>query len=250
MARIVSVHSFRGGTGKSNTTANLAAVLAAQGRRVGVVDTDIQSPGIHVILGLDVGAADHALNDYLFGRCAIADCAYDVTARVDPTLPGKIFLIPSSTNPGEISRVLKDGYNTNQLALGFRSIIETLDLDLLLIDTHPGLNEETLLSIVVSHAVVIVFRPDQQDYEGTGITVQVARQLGAPRMLLVVNKVPTGLEEVVRQRVEEAYDCPIAAVIPHDDDLMRMGSEAPFVVRYPDHPLVALFEKLAAEVMA
>jgi len=62
--------------------------------------------------------------------------------------------------------------------------------------------------------------------------------------------VPTGREEVVRQRVEEAYDCPIAAVIPHDDDLMRMGSEAPFVVRYPDHPLVALFEKLAAEVMA
>ena len=53
-------------------------------------------------------------------------------------------------------------------------------------------------------------------------------------MLLVVNKVPPGLdEEVVRQRVEEAYDCPIAAVIPHDDDLMRMASEAPFVAATP-----------------
>ena len=37
MARIISVHSFRGGTGKSNTTANVAAVLAAEGRRVGVI---------------------------------------------------------------------------------------------------------------------------------------------------------------------------------------------------------------------
>ena len=45
MARIVSVHSFRGGTGKSNLTANLAALTALGGRRVGVVDTDIQSPG-------------------------------------------------------------------------------------------------------------------------------------------------------------------------------------------------------------
>jgi septum site-determining protein MinD len=47
MATIVSVHSFRGGTGKSNTTANISGVLASQGKRVGVIDGDIQSPGIH-----------------------------------------------------------------------------------------------------------------------------------------------------------------------------------------------------------
>jgi septum site-determining protein MinD len=52
MARIVSVHSFRGGAGKSNTTANIAFVLAARGQRVRVIDTDIQSPGIHVLFGL------------------------------------------------------------------------------------------------------------------------------------------------------------------------------------------------------
>lgn len=53
MSKIISVHSFRGGTGKSNTSANLAYLCAAQGLRVGVVDTDIQSPGIHVLFGLD-----------------------------------------------------------------------------------------------------------------------------------------------------------------------------------------------------
>ena len=49
MSKIISIHSFRGGTGKSNTTANLAALLAAQGLRVAVIDTDINSPGIHVL---------------------------------------------------------------------------------------------------------------------------------------------------------------------------------------------------------
>jgi len=53
MSRVISIHSFRGGTGKSNTTANLTGLLAQMGYRVGVVDTDIQSPGIHVIFGLD-----------------------------------------------------------------------------------------------------------------------------------------------------------------------------------------------------
>ena len=51
MSKIISVHSFRGGTGKSNTTANVTALLAREGLRVGVIDTDIQSPGIHVLFG-------------------------------------------------------------------------------------------------------------------------------------------------------------------------------------------------------
>ena len=78
MARIVSVHSFRGGTGKSNMTANLATTWPLQGLRVGIVDTDIQSPGIHVIFGLDESQINRALNDYLWGQCAIEDTAYNI----------------------------------------------------------------------------------------------------------------------------------------------------------------------------
>ena len=69
MSKIVSVHSFRGGTGKSNTTANVAAILASQGKRVGVIDTDIQSPGIHILFGLKEEDIKHSLNDYLWGKC-------------------------------------------------------------------------------------------------------------------------------------------------------------------------------------
>ena len=53
MSKIISIHSFRGGTGKSNITANLTALIARTGNRVGAVDTDIQSPGIHILFGLD-----------------------------------------------------------------------------------------------------------------------------------------------------------------------------------------------------
>jgi MinD-like ATPase involved in chromosome partitioning or flagellar assembly len=63
MAKIISVHSFRGGTGKSNTTANVTALLAARGLRVGVVDTDIQSPGIHVLFNVNEDQMTHSLTD-------------------------------------------------------------------------------------------------------------------------------------------------------------------------------------------
>ena len=89
MAKVVSVHSFRGGTGKSNTTANVAASLALAGWRVGVIDTDIQSPGIHVLFRLDESEVKNALNDFLFERCAIAEAAYDVPARLEAPVPSE-----------------------------------------------------------------------------------------------------------------------------------------------------------------
>ena len=98
---------------------------------------------------------------------------------------------------------------------GFHDLVEQLNLDVLMIDTHPGLNEETLLSIAVSDALAIVMRPDQQDFQGTGVTVEVARKLDVPRMVLVLNKVPPIFnEEEVKLRVEQAYNVPVAAILP------------------------------------
>jgi len=247
---IISIHSFRGGTGKSNTIANIATLLAAMGRRVGVIDADIQSPGIHILFGLEGDRITTSLNDYLWHGRDIKDTALDVTHNLGPGIQGRIYLIPSSIKPGEISRVLREGYDAQKLAQGFHKLIDELKLDNLLIDTHPGLNEETLLSIVLSDALVIIMRPDKQDYEGTGITVEVARQLEVPAMLLVVNKTPSIFDpEAVKRKVEQAYNCEVAAVLPHSDEMMSLASEGIFVLRYPDHPLTALYKAIVAKLL-
>lgn len=251
MARIISVHSFRGGTGKSNMTANVATLLASRGRRVGVVDTDIQSPGIHVLFGMSQESMNHSLNDYLWGRCDIGAAAYNVTPHLDTELAGRVFLIPSSTNPADIARVMHDGYDVGLLNDGFHNLIRELELDALIIDTHPGLNEETLLSIAICEALAIVLRPDQQDYEGTSVAVSVARKLSVPRMMLVVNKTPAAFDSAdVKTRVETTYDCEVAAVLPHSEELMVLSSSGVFALRYPSHPVTALYEQVAARLTA
>ena len=250
MATIVSVHSFRGGTGKSNTTANVATSVAARGLRVGVIDADIQSPGIHVLFGLAGDDVHASLNDFLWHDRPIRDVAVDVSAQAGLDNGGRLFLIPSSMQPGEITRVLREGYDAQRLTSGLRDLVGQLDLDVLFIDTHPGLNEETLLSLVISDALLIIMRPDKQDFEGTGITARVAKELEVPRISIVVNKTPPDLDiESVRQRVASTYDCHVAAVLPHSDDLMRLGSDGIFVVRHPDHPLSDLYRDLAAYVV-
>jgi len=236
MSKIISVHSFRGGTGKSNTTANIAALLAMDGARVGVVDTDIASPGIHVLFNLDEADMAYSLNDYLWGKCTIEQAAQDVTGHVGGEIKGQIFLIPSSIKAGEIARILREGYDVGLLNDGFRDVIEKLKLDYLLIDTHPGLNEETLLSIAISNALVIIMRPDQQDYQGTAVTVDVAKKLDVPKMLMLINKTPTSLDfDDVRSRVEQIYNAKVGAVLPHSDEMMTLASSGIFSIRFPDH---------------
>jgi MinD-like ATPase involved in chromosome partitioning or flagellar assembly len=88
-----------------------------------------------------------------------------------------VFLIPSSIKPGEIARVLREGYDAQRLTHGLRQLVDELDLDVLMIDTHPGLNEETLLSLVISHTLLIVMRPDKQDFEGTGIGLAFTQRI-------------------------------------------------------------------------
>jgi septum site-determining protein MinD len=250
MSKIISVHSFRGGTGKSNTSANLTFLCAMKGLRVGVVDTDIQSPGLHVLFGLDDQNVGHSLNDYLWGKCKIEETAHDVSMSLGTQLMGKVFLIPSSIKAGEIARVLREGYDVGMLNEGFESLIKNLNLDMLIIDTHPGLNEETLLSIAISDTLVLILRPDQQDYQGTSVTVEVARKLGVPQMLLMVNKVPAMLMNEVKQRIEKLYDCEVAAVVPHSDDMMILASSGIFSMRYPDHPVTKIYTQLANRVLA
>ena len=251
MSKIISIHSFRGGTGKSNTTANIATLLAMSGLRVGVVDTDISSPGIHVLFGVNADEIGFTLNDYLWGKCDIDQAAHDVTAQLGQAIKGKVYLIPSSMKPGEISRVLKEGYDVGLLNDGFNKVIDDLNLDALMIDTHPGLNEETLLSIAISDALAIIMRPDQQDYQGTSVTVEVARKLAVPRMMLVVNKMPSVLDPVeVKARVEQTYKTEVAAVLPHSDEMMALASAGIFSLYYPDHPITVMFKQIAAKLIA
>lgn len=252
MSKIVSIHSYRGGTGKSNSTANIAAAVAQNGYRVGIVDTDIQSPGIHVLFGFDEEKMQRTLNDFLWGRCAIADAAYDVTSALGNTKSAKsgIFLVPSSVRVNDISRILRERFDVELLHEGFQDLIKSLKLDYLFVDTHPGLNEETLLSLTISDIVVLVLRPDQQDFQGTAVTVDVAQRLQVPRLLLLVNKALVEYDfNQLRKRVEETYEVPVAGVLPQSDEMMRLASNGVFCLKYPEHPISQEILRVAQQVM-
>ena len=250
MPKVISIHSYRGGTGKSNFTANLATTVALQGNRVGVVDTDVPSPGIHNLFGLEPEPTQKTLNNYLWGEIAIEDAAYDVSANVGVKGNGKLYLVPSSFQADDIARILKDGYDVKLMNDGFRRLVKTLQLDYLFIDTHPGLSKETFLSLAISHLTLLILRPDKQDYQGTAVVLDVARQLKVRKMLLAINKVHSQLNrEALKQKVEETYGESVAGVFPLSEEVVRLASEGVFCLKYPEHLVSQEFRQVAQQLI-
>lgn len=222
-------------------------MLALQGKRVGIVDTDLQSPGIHVLFGIPGDSVQFTLNNYLWGTAEMTQVIQEVTPK---NVPGRIFLVPSSIKMGDIARVLRDPYDDRLLRDGLKDFISIANLDVLLIDTHPGLNEETLLCLAISNALGLVMRPDRQDYEGTGVTIGVARRLDVQQLSIIVNKMPPQFDPAqVKAQVEQTYQSTVAAVLPHSDELLTLSSEGLFAVRFPDHPLTTQFGQVATTLM-
>ncbi|MBF2048489.1 MAG: MinD/ParA family ATP-binding protein [Leptolyngbya sp. IPPAS B-1204] len=250
MPKIIAIHSYRGGTGKSNLTANLAAAIALRGNRVAVVDTDLQSPGIHTLFSIDEHSTDQTLNDYLWDRCPIQDTAYDVSSKLEIETTGRLFLVPASVNAEEIARILSEGYNVSLLNDGFRQLIKELELDYLFIDTHPGLSRETLLSIAVSNLLILILRPDQQDFQGTAVTIDVARQLKVRKLSLVINKVLSKLDRAaLQQKVETTYNATVAGIFPLSEDMIELGSSGLFYLQHANHPFTQTLHQVATQIM-
>jgi MinD-like ATPase involved in chromosome partitioning or flagellar assembly len=255
--KIVSIHSFRGGTGKSNTTANLAAQVALAGKRVGVVDTDIQSPGIHVLFGLDEKKMGKTMNDFLHDKATIKEIGLPIHELVGGA-PGlsklkntHIWLFPSSISGRDISQILKEGVDFNKLNEGLQKTISEFNLDYLFIDTHPGLNEETLLSIATSDVLIIILRPDNQDLQGTSVTVDIARSLDVPNLLLMVNKALPKYDPVdIKKSIEEQFQAPVAGVLPLSFDMADNASRDLFSLCQPDHDWSKGLRGVAQAVLA
>ena len=239
MGHLVTVHSYRGGTGKSNISANLAYLAAMRGKRVAVLDTDLQSPGVHVIFGLERDRMSLTLSDFLFGRCEIEEAAYDLSVRLElPAGTAKLFLLPSSMRLDAITRIVSEGYDAAKLNKQLGELVRRLQLDILFLDSHPGLSKETMLTCAISDALVILVRPDSQDFHGTAVLVEVADRIGVPLRYLVANKVIHGMDrDDLRSRMMDAFRYDVIGLLPLSEEMALLGSREIFARRHPSHAL-------------
>lgn len=248
---IIAVHSFRRSVGRSTLTANLGAMLAAEGARVGMVDVDFAAPSLHLFFRLSDNELSPTLNDFLLQRSSIQEACHDLSYRLPPRKdqrpPGKLWLVPASTRASDIVYMLRNPLNFETFNQGLQMLEDSLEPDYLLLDLAAGLNKETMSVLAQAQILLILLRPDQQDYQGTAVIVEVARHLEMGRILIALNEIPdTYNYEQARRQLQKTYRPDFAAVLPRHPTLQAIGE--PLIWRQPDDPFIEFFNQIAAYI--
>jgi septum site-determining protein MinD len=231
MAKIIGVISLKGGVGKTSVVSALGDALASFGKKVLLVDGNFSAPNLglhHNIVNPEI-----SLHDVLERSAKPSDAIHELD-NLD-IIPGSLFRRLKEASPLK----LKD--RINYLRKRY---------DVIIIDSSPALDDETLGVILASDDIMVVTTPDHPTLSNTIKAVKLARQRGTPIIGLVLNKVYDKDFELSIDDIEDAVDVPVMAVIPHDVGVLEALSE---YKAYPSYKARAKgseeFKKLAATIV-
>jgi len=244
----VAVMSGKGGVGKSLVTVNLAAALAADGKKVGVLDADLHGPTVPKMLGLK-GAHLEAGEK---GIVAPTDSRGIKVASMD-------FLLPTQDSPVIWRGPLK--------MAAIRQLLSDVDwgeLDYLLIDLPPGTGDEalTVLQLLPGiDGVVIVTIPNEVSGQVVEKSITFARQMKAPVIGLVENmsyfvcshcgERTYLFGEGVGEHIASAMGVPFLGSLPLDPAVAKSSdSGRPFVSENPESVAAKAFGKIVKKIVA
>ena len=131
------------------------------------------------------------ITDYLQGNALAKDAVYDISENLN--LPDEtLYLSPASIGKGDIAELLQARLTGEKLVKALPSLEKAYSPDYILIDTHPGLNEEVLVAFEAIDMLITVVRPDNQDYQGLEVMAGIAKKLEL-KAFVVMNKIPAKL---------------------------------------------------------
>ena len=218
-----------------------------KGHRVAVMDMDLEGPGLHVIFGLDPYELPFTLNDVLVNGAQPEQAALRMNDRLHVER-GEIYFSPASVKVEDILKSLRSCFELDSFSNAINTLAEKFSLDYLLVDTHPGLEDDTLLAMGVCDNLLVVSRLDQQDMFGTGVLAEVARTLEKPTHL-VLNMIPLALNssEVskIASKIGANFKIQVLGWLPFSEDIVSSLSKSVFILTNPRHSMTTRFNEFA-----
>ena len=244
----MTVHSAKGGSGKSTIVSNLAVALANEGKSVGLIDMDYGAPGLHILLGCSQKEMRFSLDDVLDGKASLKDAVIDLTEKMN-LKRGQIVFLSSSHNPSDMINTVRRGYDVPALEKIISQMSEKYSLDYVLVDTRHGVGLSSLPAIAISDLVLFVARLDRQDEVGSKAPLQVARAL-KKQVLLVGSMIPYEEEnERMKKRLVKMFGLPLAAILPYDRKLQMNQSSGIFILKKQQSDYAQRMNALASKLI-
>lgn len=230
MGRVYAVVSAKGGVGKTTTTTNLAAALAAAGADVAVVDGDLGMANLAGALG--VVSTEPTLHDVLAGEADVSEATQEG--------PHGMAVVPGATDLDAFARADPEGLRAVLSELAERH-------EYVLLDTGAGLSNDTVVPLTYVDEALLVSTTGRDALGDTEKTRQVAVRLDVPVAGAVLTRVDPDDPNVAT--VEEHLDAEILQAIPDDPVVRRAGDAGePLTTFAPGSPAAAAYRALAADL--
>ncbi len=237
--KVIAVTGGKGGVGKTNVCANLAVALAAQGRKVMVLDADLGLANVDVIYGLQPRMT---LADVVRGDCMLSDVILEG--------PLGVRLVPGAS--GLIEMAALSGPSLAGIVHAFSDLSD--DLDVLLIDTAPGITPDVLRFAEAAHEVLVVVRDEPTSITDAYAVVKVLSGERNVERFRVVTNMTRGAGDGVAlynklARVTDRFlnvQMHHTGSIPFDERVGRaVQLQTPFMTAYPASMAALSVRKLA-----
>jgi septum site-determining protein MinD len=251
---MLAVHSYKGGTGKTLLSTNLAVTLAKLGKNVCLLDLDFRAPSLATILKIE--KVEHWLNDYLNGLCEIDKVLVDLSDRIASR--GKFFVCLAHPSVEAIrdmsSKDRKWEMQALRKILALRnSLMNERGFDYIIFDTSPGLQYSSINAIVSADLVIVATTLDNSDVEGTKRMLRDLYDLFEKKTEIVLNKILYNEsirldEEKLKRMAKEIYEVPLLRAVPCFCDISRAEGKIIFVHENPNHPFTKILEDMANKI--
>ncbi len=229
-ARIYTIASGKGGTGKTTTTLNLGTALAQLGRKTLILDADIGMANLGLLLGLE--KCKITLHEVLCGAAKINEAIYDGPAGLKVVPSGLSLKGFQNSNPEKLKEVMS-------------IIIEGMDF--VLIDAPAGISMDGLIPLAVADKVILVVNPELSSMADAMKTKAMTEMLGGSVEGVILNRAELEKTEISSNKISELLGTKILEIIPEDANVRRSAAfKVPIVIRAPKSPASIAFCRLAA----
>lgn len=233
---VVAVGSGKGGVGKTTIAVNLAISLAKEGARVGLMDADILTPNVPIMLGLSAG------------RPAVRD---------GKIVPFEVFGVKTISmgfliDPDK-AMVWRGPMLNSAIRQFFNDVHWGDNIDYMIVDLPPGTGDAplSLAQAVPLTGAVIVSQPQQVAVGDALRSISMFEQLNVPIIGIVENMTGELFGEGGGERLAQERNVPFLGRIPLDSEVRKGGDLGrPIVISAPESPTAQAFRRLARDVAA